>query len=159
MSDRQSESPRERVNITYVAKTDGLSEEIEIPYKMMVLGKFNPNKDKKALIERKPININKVNFDKVIQKQNIKMEFTVKDRLSGDENSELNINLNIRKMKDFSPDNIVENVEELKKLMELREYLLALKAPLGNIPAFRKAIEGVIDDEEKSSRLLNEIGI
>ncbi|MNY44168.1 hypothetical protein D3C86_1791730 [compost metagenome] len=43
--------------------------------------------------------------------------------------------------------------------MELRDALVALKGPLGNAPAFRKAIEGVLADDESRSRVLGELGL
>jgi len=157
--DKQSESPKERINITYKPKTGGLSEEIEIPYKMMVLGEFNPDEESQVIEEKKVININKGNFNDVLAKQNIAMSFSVDDKLSGDEDSELTVDLKIKSMKDFSPESIVENVEELKKLMELRESLIALKGPLGNIPAFREAISAAITDESEREKLLAELGV
>jgi type VI secretion system protein ImpB len=60
-------------------------------------------------------------------------------------------------MKDFSPENIVENVEDMKKLMQLRQSLIALKGPLGNIPAFRKAIESAISDTKERDKLLAQL--
>jgi len=157
--DKQSESPKERINITYKPKTDGLSEEIEIPYKMMVIGEFNPNEEEKPVEEKRVVNINKGNFNDVLKKQNINMNFTVDDKLSGEDGAELNINLNIKSIKDFSPENIVNSVDELSKLIKLRESLIALKGPLGNVPAFRKAIESAITDEEEKKKLLEELGV
>ena len=40
---------------------------------------------------------------------------------------------------------------------ELREALVALKGPLGNVPAFRKAIESILDDEEQRKLVLGEL--
>jgi len=156
---KQSESPKERINITYKPKTDGLSEEIEIPYKVMVLGEFNPNEEPQVIEEKKVININKGNFNDVLEKQNISIGFSVDDKLSGDEDSEISVDLKIKSMKDFSPESIVENVDELKKLMILRESLIALKGPLGNIPAFREAISNAISDEAEREKLLAELGV
>ena len=62
-------------------------------------------------------------------------------------------------MKDFNPANLVEQVPELKKLMELRDALVALKGPLGNAPAFRKAIESVLADDVSRDRVLGELGL
>lgn len=157
--DKQSESPKERINITYKPKTGGLSEEIEIPYKMMVLGEFNPDAESQVIEEKKVININKGNFNEVLSKQNISIGFSVDDKLSGDEDSEITVDLKINSMKDFSPESIVENVDELKKLMELRESLIALKGPLGNMPAFRDAISNAITDESERKKLLAELGV
>ncbi|HIP51956.1 MAG TPA: type VI secretion system contractile sheath small subunit [Campylobacterales bacterium] len=157
--DKQSESPKERINITYKPKTGGLSEEIEIPYKMMVLGEFNPNEESQVIEDKKVININKGNFNDVLAKQNISIGFSVDDKLSGDEDSEISIDLKINSMKDFSPESIVENVDELKKLMDLRDSLIALKGPLGNMPAFREAISNAISDEAERKKLLVELGV
>jgi len=157
--DKQSESPKERINITYKPKTDGLSEEIEIPYKVMVLGEFNPNAEKQVIEEKKVININKGNFNEVLEKQDISIGFSVDDKLSGAEDSEITVDLKIKSIKDFSPENIVENVDELKKLMELRASLIALKGPLGNMPAFRDAISSAISDDAEREKLLAELGV
>ncbi len=72
---------------------------------------------------------------------------------------ELAVQLRINSMKDFNPANLVEQVPELKKLMELRDALVALKGPLGNAPAFRKAIEGVLADDDSRERVLGELGL
>jgi type VI secretion system protein ImpB len=43
--------------------------------------------------------------------------------------------------------------------MELRDALVSLKGPLGNAPAFRKAIENVLDDGDSRDRVLKELGL
>ena len=43
--------------------------------------------------------------------------------------------------------------------MELRQALVSLKGPLGNVPAFRKSIESAISDEEQRKKLLNELNL
>ena len=153
---RQSESPKERINVTYRPATGDQSEEIEIPYKVSVIGEFNPNEEKKPVEQKKAIKVNKQNFNDVLKHQNLSLEFSVPNRLSG-EGEDLNVKLTIEGMKDFSPENIVENVDELKKLMQLRQSLIALKGPLGNVPAFRKAIENAIADKDERDKLLQEL--
>jgi type VI secretion system protein ImpB len=61
-------------------------------------------------------------------------------------------------MKDFSPDNICQQVPELKGLTDLRDALTMLKGPLGNMPAFRKRLEAMMDDPEAQRRILDELG-
>lgn len=150
---KQSESPKERINVTYKPATGDENAEIEIPYKVMVLGEFNPNEEKKPVEQKKAINVNKQNFNDVLKNQNLSVEFAVPNRLS-DDGSDMTIKLKLDGMKDFSPENIVENVAEMKKLMELRQSLIALKGPLGNVPAFRKAIENAISDPLEREKLL-----
>jgi type VI secretion system protein ImpB len=159
MSNKQSESPKERINVTYKPATGGATEEIEIPYKILVLGDFNPDEEFSTVEDKKTINVNKTNFNDVLQKQNISLNISVDNKLTDDEGSTLDATINFSSMKDFSPENIVEQVDELKKLQELRESLISLKGPLGNIPAFRKAIAGAIENPEEAAKLLAELGI
>ena len=76
-----------------------------------------------------------------------------------DADSELPVELDIRSMSDFNPASVVEQVPELRQLMELREALVALKGPLGNTPAFRRAIEALLNDEHARSQVLAELGL
>jgi type VI secretion system protein ImpB len=153
---RQSESPKERINVTYKPATGDQTEEIEIPFKVTVLGQFNPDEEKKPVENKKPIRIDKDNFNEVIKHQDLSVELTVPNMLTNDD-GELKVDLKIQGIKDFSPENIVENVDELKTLMQLRQSLIALKGPLGNMPAFRKAIEGAIADKDERKKLLKEL--
>lgn len=156
---KQSESPKERINVTYKPATGDATEEIEIPYKLTILGNYNPNAEKLPIEDRKAIKIDKNNFNDVLKEQKLSVTFDVPSKLTDDEDASLNVNLNINSMKDFSPESIVENVEELKVLMELRKSLVALKGPLGNVPAFRNAIESAISDKEERDKLMSELNL
>jgi len=159
MSNQQSESPKERINVTYTPAADGETEELEIPFKATVLGDFNPNAEFTTVEDIKAVDVNKNNFNDVMQEQKINLEMSVDNKLTDIEDDTLNISLKINSMKDFSPENIVDQVDELKQLHELRESLMSLKGPLGNIPAFRKAISDVINNPEEASKLLADLGI
>ena len=159
MAKKQSESPKERINITYTPKDGGLNEEIEVPFKMMVLGDYNPNEEFTTVEDRKPINVTKNNFNDVLKEQNIKIDISVPNKLSDDEEATIQTSLSISSMEDLTPEKIVDQVDEMKKLKELRNALISLKGPLGNIPAFRKAIAGAINNPEEAKKLLDELGI
>jgi type VI secretion system protein ImpB len=58
----------------------------------------------------------------------------------------------------MEPEAIARAVPELRQLLELREALTALKGPLGNVPAFKRAIEAALTDEEARKKLLAELG-
>ena len=154
-----SVAPKERVNIVYKPATGGAQEEVELPLKLLVMGDFTLRQDDRTVEERDPINVDKDNFGDVLKAQNLELKFNVANKLSGEEDEQLAVDLNFKSLKDFEPDQIVQRVPELAKLMELREALKALKGPLGNVPDFRKKLQQIVTDEGTRDRLLKELGI
>ncbi|TDV56840.1 type VI secretion system protein ImpB [Pseudomonas graminis] len=160
MAKEGSVAPKERINVTFKPATGGAQEEIELPLKLLAIGDYTLRKDERKVEERKPISIDKMTFDEVLAKQALSLTLSVPNRLQEDEgNEELAVQLHVKSMKDFNPASLVDQVPELKKLMELRDALVAVKGPLGNAPAFRKAIEGVLADGESRDRVLGELGL
>lgn len=160
MAKEGSVAPKERINVTFKPATGGAQEEVELPLKLIVLGDFTQRADERKIEDRKPVSIDKNTFDEVLEKQELSLTFGVPNRLQEDSADEdLAVQLRINSMKDFNPANLVEQVPELKKLMELGDALVALKGPLGNAPAFRKAIESVLADDDSRERVLGELGL
>ncbi len=157
--EKQSESPKERINVTYRPATGDVQEDVEIPYKLTILGEYNPDEEKVPVEEKRAIKIDKNNFNDVLKAQKLSVNFNVDNKLVDDEDSSLNVNLKINSVKDFSPEKIVESVPEMKVLMQLRQSLMALKGPLGNVPAFRKAIEEAISNKEERDKLMAELSL
>jgi len=157
MAKEGSVAPRERVNIVYKPATGGAAEEKELPLKLLVMGDFTLGQDDTPLEDRKPVNIDKDNFNDVMKSQNIKINVNVKNTLSGKDDEELSAGLNFKTLKDFDPDAIARQVPELNKMLELREALAALKGPMGNFPAFRKKIQSIITDDATREKILGEI--
>jgi type VI secretion system protein ImpB len=155
-----SVAPKERINVTFKPATgDGL-EELELPLKLLMVGDYTLAEDDRKLEDRKAININKNNFDEVLEKHNLNLDLQVENKLSDNaDDAELAVNLQFKSLKDFDPASLVQQVPEMKALMELREALVALKGPLGNVPAFRKAIEEVLTDEASREKVLAELGM
>ncbi|EAI3172787.1 type VI secretion system contractile sheath small subunit, partial [Campylobacter coli] len=140
---------------TYKAKTNGQNEDVELPLKLMVMANLK-GKNETPLEEREILQINKINFDQVMRKLDITTSFSVKNTL-GTGAEELDVKLNIASMKDFSPDSLAKQIPELNKLLQLREALMALKGPMGNIPDFRKAVLEALKNEKTKEKLLLEI--
>ncbi|MCW2101739.1 MULTISPECIES: type VI secretion system contractile sheath small subunit [Pseudomonas] len=160
MAKESSVAPKERINITFKPATGGAQEEIELPLKLLVVGDYIQRFDGRKLEDRKPIAIDKMTFDEVLSKQGLELALNVPNRLHGEDSTdELAIALRVSAMKDFNPASLVEQIPELKKLMELRDALVALKGPLGNAPSFRKAIEGVLADDVSRARILSELDL
>jgi type VI secretion system protein ImpB len=89
----------------------------------------------------------------------LSVELQVKDELSGEKDSFLNVQLGFKKLSDFGPVAVAQQVPELRRLLELRNALSALKGPLGNVPAFRKKIQTLLADKDRREALVRELGI
>jgi type VI secretion system protein ImpB len=159
MAKTGSVAPKERVNITYKPATGDGKEEVELPHKVLVIGDYTGRSDDTPLEERKAINVDKGNFQAVLAEQKVSVEMAVPDRLSGDKSAELAVDLKFKSLHDFEPEGIVEQVPELRKLLELRAALTALKGPLSSRRGFRKKIEALLGDEAARDKLIKELGL
>lgn len=160
MAKEGSIAPKERINITFKPAVGDAQEEVELPLKLLVLGDFTQREDLRKLEDRKPISIDKNTLDEVLAKQALELALSVPNRLQdAPDVEELGIQVRINSMQDFNPASLVEQIPELKKLMTLREALMALKGPLGNTPSFRKAIEQALANDESRARVLAELGL
>lgn len=156
-----SVAPKERINIKYVPATGGEAAEVELPLNLLVVGDMKGRPEDSSIEERSMVSIDKNNFSAVMSEMDISLNLNVANKL--DENAspddELNVHLDIKSLSDFSPDNIAKSVPELKKLLELREALTAVKGPLGNVPAFRARIAELLENEESRAQLLKELNL
>ena len=159
MAKEASVAPKERVNIVYRPATGDAQEEVELPLKVLVIGDYTFKDDETPVEDRAPININKDNFNDVLEAQDIKIDAVVDNTLSEEEGAKMSVSLDIKNMRDFEPDAIIDKVPELKQLVELRDAMKALKGPLGNVPEFKKKIQELIKDPGSKERLLKELGI
>jgi type VI secretion system protein ImpB len=159
MASEGSVAPKERVNITYKPATGDAQAEVELPLKVLVLGDFTLKADDRPVDDRKPINIDKDTYDDVLKAQKLSIDLAVPNKLVPDSEDNMAISLKFDSLRDFEPDAIVENVPELKEIIELRNALKALKGPLGNVPDFRKKLQALIEDDDTRAKLLGELGI
>lgn len=161
MSKDGSVAPKERVNIVYKPATGDAKEQVELPLKQLVIGDFTLKESDTPLDERKPIQVDKDNFNDVLKGQGLDLTMSVPNRLSDkpSEDEQIPVSLKFENLRDFEPDAIVSQVPELRQLVELREALKALKGPLGNLPEFRKKLQALIQDDGARERLLGELGV
>ncbi len=158
MAKEGSVAPRERVNIVYKPATGDAQEEKELPLKLLMVGDFTGQADGRALEDRKPVNVDKDNFNDVMRGMNLKASYQAADKLSEKEGGEINVNLKFSSLKDMEPEAVAKQVPELAKMLELRDALTALKGPLGNLPEFRKKVQSLVSDPAAREKLMKELG-
>jgi type VI secretion system protein ImpB len=152
-------APQERVNIMYKTETAGAVEEVELPLRLLVTGDFTGRADATPIEERKPIGIDKNNFDEVLQSQRVRLKLQVDNALSGRTGEQLGVDLQFSSMQDFEPESIAQQVPELRELLLLREALTELKGPLSQNAEFRKRLQKLFDDENERGSIFDEIGL
>jgi type VI secretion system protein ImpB len=174
-----------RVNITYEVETGGAPEKKELPFVLGVLAELGGHqKNQKKLRDRKFIEITPDNFDTVLDETNPTLSFDVENTLSGDPDApRLKVNLNFGKegredfyerihasdrdarfralervgLDRFTPDEIVAQVEPLRKLMEARNRLKHLVNNLQGNEDAEQLLFDAISSTEKLERLAAEV--
>jgi type VI secretion system protein ImpB len=159
MASEGSVAPKERVNIVYKSVVGDAQQEVELPLKLLMIGDYTGRAESQPLEERKPVNVDKDNFNEAMASQKVAVAFNVPDRLSGEKDAELPVQLKLSSLADFGPEGVVNQVPQMRKLLELRAALTSLKGPLGNVPAFRKKIQALIADPKGRERLMKELGL
>jgi len=154
-----SVAPKERVNIKYVPATGDQQAEVELPLKLLITGDFKGHGELIALEDRQAVRIDKDNFNEVLAKAEVTLNMAVPAVLRNDTDHDLSVQLHFQTINDFGPDAIARQVPELAKLLELREALVALKGPMGNVPAFRKHLQSLLSDEAARERLASELSL
>src|SRR5688572_20748893 len=131
MSDENSVAPIERVNLKYKSRAEG-NQDVEIPLKLMVAGKFSTGENATPLGKRDLREVNKDNFNEVMESKRLTLDLVVDDKMSGGSESKLAAKLQIRGLKDLTPDGIVAQVPEMKRQLDLARALQEVKADLAN---------------------------
>ena len=140
-----SVAPKERINIVYKPNDAGARDKVELPLRLLVTGDFTNQQDSTPMSERDMISVNRKNLDSVIKSLGVGVDISVPNKMVNNPDATLDVNFQVDSIKGFSPDQVVEKVPELKKLIELRKSLVALKGPIGNSPSLRKDINALLE--------------
>ncbi|MDI1242784.1 MAG: type VI secretion system contractile sheath small subunit [bacterium] len=149
-----------RVQITYDVDTGGAIEMKELPFVVGVLGDFSgkPEEALPAIKNRKLVEIDRDNFDQVLSGMKPRLAYNVDNRLQED-GSKVGVELKFNKMDDFEPDNIVQQVEPLRKLVEARSKLSDLLSKMDGNEKLENILNDVIGDAAKQKELGDALGV
>ncbi|MFB4202282.1 hypothetical protein KBTX_02323 [wastewater metagenome] len=148
-----------RVHLTYDVEIGDSIEKKELPFVVGVMGNYsgNPLEPPPRLKERKFVNIDRDNFDSVLKGMKPRLSFRVDNTLAGDD-SQLPVELNFNSMEDFEPENVVRQVEPLRKLLEVRGKLADLRNKMGGNDRLEELLMDVLQNTEKLKALGQELG-
>jgi type VI secretion system protein ImpB len=139
-----------RVQITYDVEVGDATETKELPFVVGVLADLsgNPTEQLPRMKERKFVSIDRDNFDDVLAGAKPRVACRVDNKLAGDE-SQLSVELNFKSMDDFSPEQVVQQVEPLRKLLEIRQQLSDLRNKMAGNEKFEDLLQEVLSDTSK----------
>ncbi len=151
----------QRVKVAILPSSDA-KESVELDYRLLIPGNFSrsePGSQEMIKDRRLRVIANKGDFQKVLKDINPKLKLTVPNKLSDDPEAKMEVNIDVKDIKDFHPDEIVKKVEPLKQLLDARERLKQLKIAVLKDANLKKAIEGVLKDGSGSiDELLSKLG-
>lgn len=151
-----SQKNAERINIVYRSGAGVDSRDIELPFRVLVVGAFtNQLSDYDT---EYPISVSSHNLDDVIKSLNIVLSLTVVNKLLDNSSEPIAFEIQIESMHDFTPDGIVRKVPEIQELLAIHKLLQHLRDAQGDNDA---AISFAHDLAEKERLIayLSSIGI
>ena len=148
-----------RVQITYDVEIGDAIEMKEIPFVVGVLADLSgkPEDPLPRLKDRKFIEIDRDNFNKVLEGMKPRLAYQVENKLTGGD-TKMAVELRFKSLDDFHPERVAEQVQPLKKLVDARSKLSDLLNKLDGNDKLDAILQKVISDTEALQKLGQEAG-
>jgi type VI secretion system protein ImpB len=143
-----------RVQITYDVEVGDAIELKELPFVIGVMGDFmgKPEDTPQPFKNRKFVEIDPDNFNQVLSGMKPRLAYTVENKLQ-DDGSKLGVELKFNNIEDFEPDQVVQQVEPLRKLVEARQKLADLRSKMDGNEKLETMLEDIISNKDKQQEL------
>jgi type VI secretion system protein ImpB len=149
-----------RVHITYDVEIGDAIEMKELPFVAGVLADLsgNPDDPLPRLRDRKFVEIDRDNFNAVLKGTKPRLTFRVDNKLT-DDDSKLAVELRFNSMDDFEPEHVVQQVDPLRKLLDVRRQLSSLLAKTDGNDRLSEELQKIISNTELLQQISKEAGI
>lgn len=149
-----------RVQITYDVEIGNAIELKELPFVIGVMGDFvgKPEEPLPGLKERKFVEVDPDNFNQVLAGMKPRLAYSVENKLQ-DDGSKLGVELKFTSIEDFEPDNVVQQVEPLRKLVEARQKLSDLRSKMDGNEKLENILGDILSNADKQKELSNALGL
>lgn len=146
-----------RVQITYDVEVGDAIETKELPFVLGVMGDYSGNRKEplEKLKDRKFVQIDKESFDEVLKGMAPRLTLQVENKLKEDD-SKMAVELNFAKLEDFEPSSIVDQVDPLKQLLEIRTKLSDLRNKVIGNDKLEELLDEVLRDTQKLNAIAAE---
>lgn len=149
-----------RVHITYDVEIGDAIEVKEIPFVVGVLGDLSgkPDEPLPPPKDRKFVEIDRDNFDKVLEGMKPRLAFRVDNKLTGDD-TKMAVELRFKSMDDFHPERVVQQIDPLRQMINVRQRLSDLLNRLDGNDRLDELLQKVITSTESLEQLGKEAGV
>jgi len=149
-----------RVHITYDVQIGDAIEMKELPFVMGVLADLSgkPDEPLPRVRDRKFVEIDRDNFNEVMKGMKPRLAFRVDNTLT-DDDTKLGVELRFQDIDDFSPERVAEQVEPLRKLIEVRQQLKDLLVKTDGNDRLAERLQEIISNTEKLQQIGQEAGL
>ena len=149
-----------RVHITYDVEVGDAIEAKEIPFVVGVLGDLSgkPDEPLPKLKDRKFIEIDRDNFNNVLEGIKPRLAFKVDNKLT-DEDTKMAVELRFKSIDDFHPERVADQITPLRKLVDTRKRLSDLLSKLDGNDRLEELLQDVLASTESLERLGKEAGV
>lgn len=149
-----------RVQITYDVEIGGAIEKKQLPFIVGILADLSgqPAEPLPKVKDRKFVEIDRDNFDDVLEAAAPRLALRVPNKLRPDANEMLNVELKFKSMDDFGPVALVQQIEPLRKLFEARNRLRDLLTKLDGNDELDAILREVVANTEEQTKLRSELG-
>ena len=142
-----------RVQITYDVEIGDAVEKKELPFVMGVLADLagHPAEAPSKLKDRRFVEIDRDNFNQIMEKIGPRLDLSIDDRLKGE--GQIKVELNFSQFSDFHPEAIVQQVPRLAKLLQARTQLRDLLSKLDGNDELNELLALVAIDHDELKKI------
>lgn len=152
---------RPRVQVTYDVETGGALQKVELPFVAGVMADLSgqPKEALKPIKERKFVNIDRDNFNDVLKKSAPRLAMKVANKLTGEADSKLAVELNFSTIDDFEPAKVAEQIPALRELLDMRFRLSQLLSKMEGNDKLDQMLADILNNTDKALALAKEVGV
>lgn len=149
-----------RVQITYDVEVGDAIEMKEIPFVVGVMSDLSgrPDEPLPKLKERKFVEIDRDNFNSVLEGMKPRLAYRVDNKLS-DDDGQVAVELRFNSMDDFHPERVAEQIGPVRKLVEARKRLSEMLNKLDGNDKLDELLQDIISSADSLEQLGKEAGV
>ena len=149
-----------RVQITYDVEDGGATLSRELPLVAGVVSDLSGDGDDPVEYkEREFVEVEQGRVDQLLKRIGPRLKFAVDDEISGQEGSEIAVDLKFESVDDFSPMGVASQIPQTAKLLDARRRLADLYGKIESNEKLDGILGEILADDGKQAQLRTELGL